>query len=520
MVRLDHPELVGIKLGDIVKFAIKRSKANLKKPVFLFLDELVYAEKWDLWLKTFYDEAWPVQIIASSSSSAALHNKKRESGTGRWEEVYMFPYLLNELLQLKGVKTDVPVKESLLETVEELASSPSLLKWDLEQAFQELIALGGFPESLAEQHNQEQKIVGKIQDLKTSLKRSFNQREKELKRLLTLIDLVKLEEQSTKSLEEKAKAKKQLKKMIETEGEETIKQFQKKLEEYGIDYVMDMEDIDQEGHKHFVQKINQQIKETEQEQKSIRDITSVFFDKTQKTFRSDSIERAIYKDIPQSYRIDNPMILEKFFYILAGQVTGLLSLKNISQKISGVSLPTLERYLSYLRDTYLVFLLPNYAKTESAVQRRGQKIYFLDGAIRNSALLKNKEEIFKNPKELGVGQENLVATHLHSLGKQAGIRIHHYRHKQYEVDFIYDDPKYPLAFEVEHSAKHSYKGLKDFLKQNKRFFGFCYYVAPGINFISAKNSEEGIGRIPLNHLLMAIGVQQEHYLKKYFGFYL
>ena len=148
-VRLDHPELVGIKLGDIVEFAIERSKANLKNPVFLFLDELVYAEKWDLWLKTFYDEAWPVQIIASSSSSAALHNKKRESGTGRWEEVYMFPYLLNELLQLKGVKTDVPVKESLLETVEELASSPSLLKWDLEQAFQELIALGGFPESLA-----------------------------------------------------------------------------------------------------------------------------------------------------------------------------------------------------------------------------------------------------------------------------------------------------------------------------------------------------------------------------------
>ena len=50
--RLDHPELMNINLDSIVKIAISLSRATLDQPVFLFLDELVYAENWDLWLKT------------------------------------------------------------------------------------------------------------------------------------------------------------------------------------------------------------------------------------------------------------------------------------------------------------------------------------------------------------------------------------------------------------------------------------------------------------------------------------
>ncbi|MDE0092093.1 MAG: AAA family ATPase, partial [Oligoflexia bacterium] len=69
-VRLDHPLLMPLDLGSIVKSAMELSKATKDRPLYSFLDELVYAEKWDLWLKTFYDEHWPVHIIASSSATA------------------------------------------------------------------------------------------------------------------------------------------------------------------------------------------------------------------------------------------------------------------------------------------------------------------------------------------------------------------------------------------------------------------------------------------------------------------
>jgi hypothetical protein len=49
------------------------------------------------------------------------------------------------------------------------------------------------------------------------------------------------------------------------------------------------------------------------------DEATALFD-SQRILRSDAVERAIYKDIPQTFGIDNPMLLERMLYILGGQV--------------------------------------------------------------------------------------------------------------------------------------------------------------------------------------------------------
>ena len=99
-LRLDHPILMQFKLGQLVRFVVDAAKASVENPVYLFLDELTYSHEWDLWLKTFYDQTYPVRIAGSSSSTAALHNRKMESGVGRWEEQYLAPYLFSEYLEL------------------------------------------------------------------------------------------------------------------------------------------------------------------------------------------------------------------------------------------------------------------------------------------------------------------------------------------------------------------------------------------------------------------------------------
>jgi len=75
-LRLDHPLLLPIELGTIVKSALRRRGDHLT----FFFDELAYARDWDRWLKTFYDDRWPIQVIASSSASAALRERRTESG--------------------------------------------------------------------------------------------------------------------------------------------------------------------------------------------------------------------------------------------------------------------------------------------------------------------------------------------------------------------------------------------------------------------------------------------------------
>ena len=485
-VRLDHPDLMNIRLDAIVEEAIKLSKATLDQPAFLFLDELVYAKDWDLWLKTFYDEKWPVKIIASSSATAILRDRRRESGIGRWEEVYLAPYLLNELLELQEVKIDIKAEKCLGETVEQVASSPPFVGFSFSQTRKNLMSLGGFPEILSEQW--------------TAIKESAERHE--LGKIIIKHEVEEILESRTKKTKKKILTK-------EEQMEEELYAASEASAEWQYGKFI-------ENGKFSEEKFKREIKK-EKELTFIR-ILDKHFLKSQQALRSDAIERAIYKDITQSYRIDNPMALERFFYTLAGQITGLLSLKDIGKNIS-ISEPTLERYLSYLMESYLVFTLPNYAKTEGSVQRRGRKVYFVDGAIRNAALQKGRAGIFDNPVELGHLQENTVAAHLRSLGDQAGIRLYYWRRKKYEVDFVYDDPRYPLALEIGSSSKHSRQSLRELLKEQPRFKGGCYYVAPGTNFISAKNSNSGIGQLPLDLLLLASGIQQEQALKARLGIF-
>ena len=96
-LRLDHPLLMQIPLGDLVRSVMRVEESEAvrpptpENPLYLFLDELTYSHQWDLWLKTFYDETWPIRVVGTSSSTAALRGGRYESGVGRWEEQYLAP---------------------------------------------------------------------------------------------------------------------------------------------------------------------------------------------------------------------------------------------------------------------------------------------------------------------------------------------------------------------------------------------------------------------------------------------
>ena len=98
-LRLDHPLLMRVDLRTLLDVVRDRVE-DPDEPAFVFLDELTYARDWDLWLKTFHDERWPLRIAGSSSSTAALRERRLESGVGRWEEQYLAPCMLGEFLAL------------------------------------------------------------------------------------------------------------------------------------------------------------------------------------------------------------------------------------------------------------------------------------------------------------------------------------------------------------------------------------------------------------------------------------
>ena len=79
----------------------------------------------------------------------------------------------------------------------------------------------------------------------------------------------------------------------------------------------------------------------------------------------------------------------------------------------GLSQPTYDRYLSYLERAFLVFTLPNYSGSETSVEHRGRKLYFIDCAVRNAALHRGLAPL-ADPIELGALMENLIAASVRS----------------------------------------------------------------------------------------------------------
>lgn len=396
-LRLDHPLLLQESLGDLVRAVLATSEASVEAPLYLMLDELVYTNQWDLWLKTFFDDQWPLRIAATSSATAALRERRLESGVGRWSEQHLTPYLFTEFLDLVSHSSGVEVGDSLAATLallpHGLRAEQGLTTW--RRLF---MLVGGFPELLTAARDHPE------------------------------------DDESSRLLE------------------------------------------------------------------------------SQQVLRSDAVERAIYKDIPQSFGVDNPMMLERLLYVLAAQVTGILSPSNICSDL-GLSQPTFDRYLSYLEQAFLVFTLPNFSGRESAVQKRGRKLYFVDGAIRNAALQRGLAPL-DNPVELGALLENLVAATLRSLALHAGVRLHHWRDGRYEVDLVFDQPDQPLAFEIGASPAHSRAGIEAFMERHPRFKGRCYLVSPQAAVSQPGSNSAGVGTLPLDVFLLAVGAQAEKALAR------
>ncbi|MGC8552360.1 MAG: ATP-binding protein [Phycisphaerae bacterium] len=421
-LRLDHPLLAEQRLDILVQRVIALSNASAKNPAYLFFDELAYADRWDGWLKTFYDDRWPVKIVATSSATAALRNRALESGIGRWEEQHLLPHSLYEFFTLaRGMRsgTMFSAEATLAATLRAAASAEGALG-SMVGLRRTLQLAGGFPE------------------------------------LLSL-----------------ALAK-------ETPSQRSL-----------FDAAAENSDAEQE-----------------------------MLLESQRILRSDAVERAIYKDIPQAFGVHNPRLLERVLYSLAGQMTAVLAPASLCQQLGDMSQATFERYTAYLERAFLIFTLANYAGSETSRQRRGRKLYFVDGAVRSAALQRGLGR-HTDLLEMGLLIENMAASHLYALSQQSQIRLSYWRDragaKALEVDFIYEDPAAPLAFEVGSSAHHSRAGLHAFLRRHPEFAGKCYLISPDTLSLPPDRSSDGIGTLPLDAFLLAVGSQAQRELQRRLG---
>ena len=127
-------------------------------------------------------------------------------------------------------------------------------------------------------------------------------------------------------------------------------------------------------------------------------------------------------------------------------------------------------------------------------------------AVRNAALQRGLAPL-DDPEELGMLHENLAAASLNALALESGVRLHHWRTGNHEVDLLYGDPRAPLAFEIASSLNHPRAGLAALVRSHAEFRGRCYLVAPQAPVAHA--TADAVGSLPLDTLLLAVYAQNQ-----------
>ncbi|PIS31610.1 ATPase [Candidatus Saganbacteria bacterium CG08_land_8_20_14_0_20_45_16] len=136
------------------------------------------------------------------------------------------------------------------------------------------------------------------------------------------------------------------------------------------------------------------------------------------------------KDIVGFLRIKSPLVFSKLTGLLASQIGQLVNISEIGQML-GLDIKTLNTYLHYLEETFIVNLARPFYKNYRKEITKMPKVYFADLGLRNFALSRFKP--YDGRDDQGSLLENFVFNELCGLG----FHVNYWRTKsKAEVDFV------------------------------------------------------------------------------------
>lgn len=141
------------------------------------------------------------------------------------------------------------------------------------------------------------------------------------------------------------------------------------------------------------------------------------------------IDTYIRKDVRDLAEINDINKFNNMLKILASQSGQLLNIPSLSREVN-VSLPTLQKYLSILEETFIVKRVTPFSKSPSVEISKNPKIFFYDSGLQSILWLNN----FQNTILGSVFETNMFSELVKKYGDN---NIHFWRTKTaQEIDFI------------------------------------------------------------------------------------
>ena len=198
------------------------------------------------------------------------------------------------------------------------------------------------------------------------------------------------------------------------------------------------------------------------------------------------VEPNIERDILAMQRVDKPVLLKRLFELGAGYSGQILSYtRMLGQLQDAGNTTTLARYLDLLANAGLIVGLPNFAGAAHRRRASTPKLNVLNPALMSALSGYTFEEARADRSFWGRLVESTIGAHLFNSGGVPEVRLHYWRHRSREVDFVLARGPRLAGVEVKSGARRtSPSGLNSFGNR----FGAATILA-------------GEGGVPLSELL-------------------
>ena len=138
----------------------------------------------------------------------------------------------------------------------------------------------------------------------------------------------------------------------------------------------------------------------------------------------------LFKDVVKRHRVRFSEQIDGLSTYLVNNFTSLYSIRKIAVALGSKSGVTIEKYLGYLTEAYLIFTLNRYSAKVGLRLKSPKKAYVVD----NGFIAANAVQHSPNDGKL---MENLVFTELVKQGNEPGRELFYYHTRnQREVDFV------------------------------------------------------------------------------------
>ena len=148
-ISYDHPLLKFCAFDELM--SIYENNVSSGEEVYLFFDEIQYANDWEKWLKIFYDTKPGWRIAATGSASPVLTQGASESGVGRWSIILVPTLSFYEYCEIVGAAERPKLEKEIKPTALAGLREPEIRRLmsslaPLQKHFHRYLTVGGFPE--------------------------------------------------------------------------------------------------------------------------------------------------------------------------------------------------------------------------------------------------------------------------------------------------------------------------------------------------------------------------------------